>query len=175
MRRIAVLLAVTGILAAAGAASAATPGGTVRFFAEAVDTPTGPILFTGAIGDFGKATSMDKNGKPDSNGNFVKVVLRYGSFMIDATKLNAVAAKAPGSLNRTTCSFYFQATGPARVYDGAGRYKGISGTVSVTITFAGDGPLFTSGKRKGTCNTSNSGRLLSHYGEITGTGTVSFS
>jgi hypothetical protein len=36
------------------------------------------ILITGAIGDYGKTLTIDKNGKTDSNGNYVKMTLREG-------------------------------------------------------------------------------------------------
>ena len=48
------------------------------------------------------------------------------------------------------------------------------GTVSVTIHFLGDGPLYTSGPKKGQCNMSNSAKLVAQRGWITGEGTVNF-
>ncbi|MDQ6836268.1 MAG: hypothetical protein M3016_08790 [Actinomycetota bacterium] len=42
--------------------------------------PTSPTLekitFTGAIGDYGKATSQTKSGKTTPNGNYEKIVLQ---------------------------------------------------------------------------------------------------
>jgi hypothetical protein len=71
----------------------------------------------------------------------------------------------------TTCSGYFPVTAPVPVVKGTKAYKGISGSVSVTLTFAVVIPL-----QKGKCNLSNSGPNPSaQYGSIAGTGTVSFS
>ena len=112
----------------------------------------GPIVITGAIGDHGQTTSIDKNGKPDANGNFVRITLKKGTFEVNSTALNAKTAKAQPTVNRSTCSFDFTGTGPVTLFNGTGLYAGISGTLSITITFAGVGPLYTSGKHKGQCN-----------------------
>jgi hypothetical protein len=47
----------------------------------------------GAIGDHGKTLSTDKNGKPDSNGDFDKPTSQKGSFEVDATALNTRTSK----------------------------------------------------------------------------------
>ena len=167
--------ALAGLVLVVAAAAAPPVGGPIEFYAPATNTPEGTITFAGAIGDYGKALSMDKNGKPNTNGNFVKTTLRYGGFIVDVTALNKVAAKAPASIiNKTTCSFAFSATGPVTLGHGTGLYKGVSGTVNVTIHFLGDGPLYTTGAKKGQCNQSNSAKLLSQRGWITGEGSVKF-
>jgi hypothetical protein len=73
------------------------------------------------------------------------------------------------------CSFAFTASGPVTLFNGAGLYKGISGTVNITISFVGVGPRFTSGTKKGKCNFSNIAKPLASSGAISGRGTVKFS
>ncbi len=36
------------------------------------------ILITGVIGDYGTATTIDKNGKVDENGDYVNIALKHG-------------------------------------------------------------------------------------------------
>src|ERR1039457_2695430 len=45
-------------------------GGCVKIFAAPSNGAGGTILITGAIGDYGKALTIDKNGKTDSNGDY---------------------------------------------------------------------------------------------------------
>lgn len=57
-----------------------------------------------------------------------------------------------------------------------GLYKGISGTLSDTVTYAAVVPRYTSGKEKGQCTfTSNSIQPLDQISSFTGSGTVKFS
>src|ERR1041385_8511879 len=89
--------------AMAGAGWGAVSGGKIRIFADAsTEGAVSKILFTGAIGDYGTATSMDKNGKVDTNGNYVKMALKKGTFEVDSTALNAKLNKAPGTFNKST-------------------------------------------------------------------------
>ena len=163
---------VVGIVSAAGSPA----GGRIELYASAGNSPVGTIVIAGAIGDSGKTLSMDKNGKPDSNGNFVKITLKRGTFVVDSTALNKKTAKAPPSIvDKSTCSFAFTGSGPVTLSKGTGLYKGISGTLMITINFLGDGPFFKSGKSKGQCNQSNSASLVAQQGWITGNGNVKFS
>ena len=58
------------------ATTPSTPaGGSVKIFATPGNGPGGTILITGAIGDYGKTLTIDKNGKTDSNGDYVKITL----------------------------------------------------------------------------------------------------
>ena len=118
---------------------------------------------------------MTKHGKPDANGNYVEITLHNGTFEIDSTALNRKTANlAPSSLNKKTCSFAFTGSGPVTLFNGTGLYKGISGTLTVTINFIGYGPLFTSGATKGQCNTSANAQPLAQHGWIVGKGSVKF-
>jgi hypothetical protein len=166
------------LLAASAALGAGMPaGGVTNLFA----TPEGEsgvhttVLFTGAIGDHGQALTITKNGKANANGNYVKVTLTRGTFEINSTILNARANKAHPSGDSTTCSGALEVAGPVSLFDGTGLYTGISGTLTVTETFAFNAPRFASGADKGKCNTSATAQPTAVYSSIIGTGTVSFS
>jgi hypothetical protein len=169
------VLAAAGV--AVGAASAApTPkGGPIALFATISPTSTpGKIVLAGAIGDWGKVTSIDKNGKPDDNGNFVEVTLKKGTFEIDATVLNKTMANPrPQVQSGVTCSIAASGTGPVTLFDGTGLYQGISGTANVTMTFTGVGGRYQSGAKKGQCEQEN-GAPLAMLGSVIGRGTVHF-
>jgi hypothetical protein len=163
-----------GVLFGANAALGAgmEPGGSVHVFAT--PGPTGTILLTGAIGDYGKTLNINANGKVDANGHYVKVNLKHGTFEINAVALNVKLAKVNPSINKTTCSGEGSGTGSVTLLDGTGLYKGLSGTLNVTASFAVIAPRFTSGKSKGQCNLSNSAQPVDQYSWITGSGTVKF-
>jgi hypothetical protein len=155
---------------------ATTPaGGVVKVFATPSNGAGGKIVIAGAIGDYGKTLSIDKNGKTNPNGNYVKITLKKGSFEVNSTTLNAKFNHTEPTVNKSTCSAWFSGTGPVSLFDGTGLYTGISGTVNITETFAFIAPRFTSGKDKGQCNLSNNAQPLSQYASITGTGKVKFS
>jgi len=155
---------------------ATTPaGGVVKVFATPSNGASGKIVIAGAIGDFGKTLSINKNGKTNANGNYVKITLTKGTFEVNSTTLNAKFNHAQPTINKSTCSAWFSGTGPVSLLDGTGLYTGISGTVSITETFVFIAPRFTSGKDKGQCNFSNNSQPLSQYSSITGTGKVKFS
>ena len=164
------------LLLAATASGAGMPmGGAINVFVTpSNDGIHGPIVITGAIGDYGQTTSMDKNGKPDANGDYVMITLKQGTFEINATALNAKINNAQPTVDKTTCSFSFSGTGPVTLFKGTGLYNGISGTVNITVTFAGVGPLYKTGKHKGQCNLSNNAQPLAQYGSISGTGMAKF-
>ena len=161
------------LLATVAFGASTPPGGSVHVFAT--PGPTGTILLTGAIGDYGKTLDIDANGKVDPKGPYVKVNLKQGTFEINAVALNIRLAKLNPPVNKTTCSAEGSGTGSVTLLDGTGLYKGISGTLNVTVTFAAIAPRLTSGKNKGQCNLSNSAQPVDQDGWITGTGTVKFS
>jgi hypothetical protein len=173
----AAMVAALGVTAAlVGPAAAAAPaGGPVAVYAAAGgNSSSQKIVFVGAIGDYGTATSIDKNGKVNPNGNFVKAKLKKGTFEIDATAVNKTLNNAsPQVANPATCSATFSGTGEVKFFNGTGLYKGISGTANVTITFGGVAPRYKSGQRKGQCMR-NYGNPHAQFGFVTGQGTVSF-
>ena len=136
-------------------------------------TPTKEkILITGAIADYGTAISQDKNGKVDPNGNFEKVTLKHGGFMIDATALTKAIQKqfSKEPINPTNCSLALTGTGPSTIETGTGAYAGISGKLKITLTVAGIAPK----TNKGRCNLSTSAPFYGQYQGVTATGSVSF-
>lgn len=171
-----VLGALVGNASAFGSSTSGTPaGGPLRVFATSGNGATGTIVVTGAIGDYGKQLQMDKNGKANANGGYVEITLKKGTFEVNATTLNAKLAKAPGTFDKATCSFSVTESAPTTLFNGTGLYKGISGTVNITVNFAGVGPRYASGKNKGQCIKSNNAKLLAQYSAIIGAGTVKFS
>jgi hypothetical protein len=164
----------TALFGAAAAYGAGMPaGGSVHVFAT--PGPTGTILITGAIGDYGKTLDINASGKAVANGRYVKVTLKQGTFVINAVAFNVKLAKLNPGVDKATCSAEGSGTGPVSLIDGTGLYKGISATLSATATFAFIAPRFTSGKDKGQCNLSNSAQPLDQYSSIDATGTVHFS
>ena len=128
-------IVILAALASGGSAFASrvadTPaGGGVYIHATGSNGPAGTIIITGAVGDYGKTLSINKNGKTDNNGNFVRITLRQGTFEVDATALNARESHTQALINKTTCSIHFTGTAPVTLFNGTGLYKGIKGKVS---------------------------------------------
>jgi opacity protein-like surface antigen len=134
----------------------------------------GTIVITGAIGDYGKTQSIDKNGKKDPNGVFQKVTLKRGTFVVDTTALDKKLNSAPFKPNPATCSANSSVTAPTSLSKGTGLYFGIGGSVKITVTFAAIAPRYTSGAKKGQCNFSNNAPALAQFSSITGVGSVTF-
>jgi hypothetical protein len=175
---LAVLL--TGAVAGVASAARATPpaGGVIHLYVTPPPNFNGAvfkIVVIGAIGDYGTATSIDKDGKVDSNGNYVRIRLRKGTFEVNSVALDKKTNNAPPSIvNTATCSYGFGGSGPVTLFNGTGLYAGISGTLRITQTFAAVGPPHETGPKKGECNTSNNAQPLAIYGSITGGGKVRF-
>ena len=151
-------------------------GGAIKVWVASPGATVSRIVFTGAIGDYGTATSINKDGKADKNGDYVKIALKDGRFEVNAVALNKKTNNAPPtSLNKTTCSAYFSGSGPVTLFNGSGAYKGISGTIKITEVFAFVGPRYTAGAKKGQCNLSNSAQPVAVYSTLTGSGTVKYS
>jgi hypothetical protein len=162
--------------AAAPAVRATAPaGGAIRIFVNPGNGPSGTIVIAGAIGDSGTTLTIDQNGKTDENGNFEKITLKKGTFEVNATVLNAASNGVRPIFNATTCSAYFSVTDPVTLLKGTGLYKGISGTLTITESFAFVLPTITSGAKKGQCDQSNNAQPIAQYGVIIGNGTVKFS
>jgi hypothetical protein len=159
-----------GAAASAGAASAPN-GGSIAFFG----TPTGnliggTILVTGAIGDHGTYLTIDRSGKPDLNGAYVRVTLTKGSFELNDTTLNARASHASPAINEVTCSGATTVTAPVPILDGTGLYRGISGSASVTEFFA----FLLSHIANGKCDAASAATPIARYFSIIGGGSVRF-
>lgn len=164
-------LALPGV--ATGAASTVPASGPIAILATVGSGPSGKILVAGAIGDWGTALTIDKSGKPDENGNYVKVTLKKGSFEIDSTALNKKTANPrPQVASDTTCSVSASGSAPVTLFNGTGLYKGITGTINATLTFTGVGRRYQSGAKKGKCD--HGPNPLAVLGSVIGRGAVQF-
>ena len=176
---IATAFAVAAVGAAVAAATSSTPaGGSIHIFGTSPGTGGGgKALITGAIGDHGTSLTVNKAGKPNSNGSYVKLTLTRGTIMLNKTKLDANVNRAFGSLvvNSATCSYAVVASGALPVVGGTGTYTGISGTADITVSAGFVLPRYTSGAHAGKCNESNSAQPTASLQVVDGTGTVSFS
>lgn len=167
-------LVVAGVAASAAPAAAPT-GGAIALFATVGDSPSGKIVVAGAIGDWGDTLSIDRDGRPDLNGNFVRVTLKKGTFEIDSTALNKkMANPRPQIASDVTCSVATSGSGPIKIFNGTGLYKGITGTAMVTLRFTGIGTRYQSGPKKGQCSHSENVKPLAMLGSVVGRGTVHF-
>jgi hypothetical protein len=171
---VAALAVAVGLLVAP--AGAAPAGGPIELYASAGNAGSQHVVVVGAIGDYGKAVNVNKNGKPNPNGNFVKLKLQNGTFMLDVTAVNqSVNSDASPQVGSTaTCSAAFTGGGQVTFLNGTGLYKGISGTANVSITFGGVGSRYKSGAKKGQCKQGDPSPRAS-FGFVTGQGTVNFS
>jgi hypothetical protein len=154
---------------AAAVAIAAPKGGKIEIFVTPGKTQgEGTIVVAGAIGDYGTTTKRSKSGIGEA-------VLHSGTFQVNLAAISKKLNNAnPTLFNTKTCSYVFGATAPVKILNGTGLYKGISGTLMLTETFAGYGPFYASGAHKGKCNTSNNAVPLAQWGSVTGIGTVTF-
>ena len=136
----------------------------------------GTVLLTGVIGDYGKTINANASGKPQKKGGYVDLLLKKGTILINIQAFNKATNNAqPTDFNTTSCSASIVASGPAPIVSGTKAYTGITGSVTLTATFAFVGPFYTSGSKKGQCNTSNNApNPPGFFATITGTGTVSF-
>ena len=170
---IAAVLVAAGLVAASlatistGAGAASPSGGLIKFWAVQSTPQTVSITITGAIGDFGTVTTVDKNGTADQNGDYSLVKLQSGTFMINLTSWKKKNSKVSFHINPKSCSSQGSATGPVSVSNGTGDYEGISGHLSYTETDAWILPRTAGGK----CNDTNP---LSYFAMQTGSGVVSF-
>jgi hypothetical protein len=162
-----------GATTALGSATATTPSrGTINVFsAQRGFTTSSQIFVTGVVGDYGTTHSIDKNGKTDPNGHYLKVVLKKGTFEVNALALANKLANQKPTAYKSTCSGQTVASGPVTVFDGTSLYAGITGTATLTVNAAYILPRYTSGTEKGQCNDTEP---IMVYTSITGSGKVSF-
>ncbi len=169
-------VALAGGVFLGGSAVAATPvSGQTQIWAN-LGNGSGPfsVLFTGVIGDHGMAYSATSSGSITKKTSGYKLfVLQHGSFLVNSKTLNAALNNnnaPPTTENNTTCSATFVVTDPVTLVKGTKAYSGITGTITVTVSFAELGPK----NKNGSCNESNNAKPLATYGSVSGTGTVSY-
>jgi hypothetical protein len=173
----AVVAVIAAVLTTSASAAGTTPaGGVIGIYASpGMSGAVARIVITGAIGDYGTATTIDKDGKVDQNGGYVRIVLKHGGFEVNSIALNKKAnAARPTTNSSTTCSFSVSSSGMVTLFNGTGMYAGLNGSAHITETFAGVGPRYASGPKKGKCNMSNNGRPLAFWSGIDGLGKVTF-
>ena len=123
-----------------GSTTAATPAGSVQLTAYTDnDGPTSTVILSGAVGDYGKARSVNPDGSVNPNHTSqLNLVLAHGSFRLSVADLDKkfVAVLAGLRVNTTTCSGTASASGsvPVVAGSGTGPYKGVHGTFVLTIT-----------------------------------------
>jgi hypothetical protein len=165
------LLAISGVLGVAVAQGAGSPtGGTVRIFVVPAQAQgSGKVVLTGAIGDAGSSHKVNKSGAGVMTLHKGTIDFNLAQLMKKQNNPHTILA------NKTTCSFVAAFTAPVPITGGTGAYKGISGTLMITETFAAYGPLYTSGTKKGQCNQSQNAQPLGFYVSVQGIGPVKFS
>jgi hypothetical protein len=158
--------------AASPVSSSPPQAGTITVFSTVSQSLRLPAIVAGAIGGHGTFLSIDRDGRPDINGDYAKVILSGGSFRIDGRQLTrSVKPMAPS--NNRTCSVVLAGSGPVPVYDGTGAYAGIHGTLHGTARFGAVVSRYRSGPRAGRCNQSQSA-VASVLGSLIMSGRVAF-
>jgi hypothetical protein len=172
----AISLALAGAALLAGStalqANASAPaGGAINLFSHPTTSGTsGTILIAGAIGDNGRYLASDRNGNPDPQGSYLKIILNKGTFEIDATSLT----DKPQAHDTATCSAVFSGSSTGAVLHGTGLYAGIRGTLHTSELHALLASRYRSGKNKGQCKLGGNVRPIAEYDSLSATGNVSF-
>ena len=115
-------------------------GGVVRITGYSDnDGPMSSVVVTGVIGDYGKAIRTNSSGSPAAEYNELDLHLGLGSFGLNIARLESeLGAAISGHFptNATTCSGEIVVSGGAPIDSGSGTgaYKGLSGTLQLTIT-----------------------------------------
>jgi hypothetical protein len=150
-------------------ASAPTNGQRLSFTDYSTsDRPTSTVVLTGAVGDYGTATRISDTGTIDPrHGGELKLVLSKGSFRLNIAGLEheLVSAFRDFPANHSTCSGAVRRTDTAPIVEssGTGAYKGISGSLTMTVSIAEVDP-------KSQCD--SSGAFLAQIVLLTGSGTI---
>jgi hypothetical protein len=164
----------TGVASASYAAESSKPagphvptsGGTVHVTGYSDnDGPTSRVVVSGVIGDFGEALRNGSDSELDLR-------LTRGSFTLGITGLESEIAKAISGHfppNATTGSGEVTVSGASAIDSGSGTgaYKGLSGTLTLTITI-------NEVESPPRCPTTDTAPFLAQTVFITGSGTVAF-
>ena len=111
------------------------------------NNPVIPVAWRGLVHAHG---TFSPNGPPPAKG-------QVHTFITSAGNLTAKVTAAPAnsqSSNLKTCHFAFSTRVVFAVVGGTGKFHGASGKGAVKVYFAGYAPRYTSGPKKGQCNTS---------------------
>jgi hypothetical protein len=165
----------TGLTSAFASSSPQRTAGQIQAFGTpALNGGPGTVLITGAIGDYGKTLKINKAGQQDPKGTYSLLELSKGTIVTDGAPLQKriQAGSARANLSPVSCSLEGSVTAPEPIISGTGAYAGITGTLQVTFTFAELAPTYTSGPKKGHCDTSNGPDAT--FATTRSSGTVSF-
>lgn len=188
MRRIVAVVACGGLLGGlaagllgglvpAAVAGASPTGGAEKVWVTPSPTGTsvkhpGKVMLTGAFADYGKSVSANASGKPSKNGTYKLLTLEKGTILVNGSELNAAFKNLqPQTFSQTTCSGDAHISAPVTLVKGTKAYVGISGTFTITATFA----FITAKTKSGSCTMKTTSPGLATYSSVTGSGTVSFS
>jgi len=147
--------------ASAGSAAPKPGAGTIHVYL--VNTSLNPnaandILITGSFSDHG-------TGKKGTWS------LAKGTITVNNAAVGAIVNSPTwGTSYTSSCSFDGVAKGPVTIVSGTGAYVGITGSLSFTLTEAGQGPLLKNGK----CNDANNAQAVAQDLIGVGSGNVSF-
>ena len=128
---------------AAGVTSAAKTSaadGTVHFigYSKNSDGPDLTAILTGAVGDYGPAVTVHPNGTVDpEHTSELRLGLKKGSFRLSIASLDKKIVSVTSHWPSTpTCSFHLSVTAATPVVSGSGTglYRGISGSINMTVT-----------------------------------------
>jgi hypothetical protein len=172
----AISIALAGAVLLAGdtalQAAASTPaGGAINLFSNPTTSGTsGTLLIAGAIGDHGRYLASDRDGKPDAQGNYLKIILKKGTFEVTVTTLT----DKPRARDKATCSAIFSGSATGAVLNGTGLYAGIKGMLHVTQIHALLASRYTTGEKQGQCKLGGNAGPIAEYDSLSATGKVSF-
>ena len=168
-----VLRAEGATTASSTAPSTAPKAGKISIFQTVGYTGKGSTTVTGVIGDYGTEHPTNREGVADTNGDFEKVVLKHGTFLMDERALNGNSTQLHTNSSQKTCSISYHGTSGIPVSGGTGRYAGISGTVTGTFYLGVVEPRITSGRFAGICSSKNVTGAR-HFSVLISSGSVSF-
>ena len=177
MRRVRIAAVAAGLaavlLSAALASAASSAGGSIRLYVSGSGQLHQKVLIVGAIGDYGNATSVNADGKPNANGNFEQLKLQNGALLIDSTKFNAAGRTArPTLASEKTCSVAVSWSGTGSIVSGTGLYRGIHGNLKLQGTFAGVSARLKRGPHKGQCQMGSNVTPRALFISVSGAGNV---
>jgi len=145
----AMVLTATPALASTAVTGPESAYGVIYGKAATANNPVIPTAWYGLVsahGVFSTGGSAPKKGQ-------------HHTFYTSAGNLTAEVTAPPAnqqSQNLKACHFWFATYVDFKIVGGTGRFAGASGSGAVEVYFAGYGPRYTSGKKKGQCNTSPS-------------------
>jgi hypothetical protein len=114
--------------------------GTVHFigYSKNSDGPDLTVILSGAIADYGPAVTVHPDGSTDpEHSSELKLGLQHGSFLLSIANLDKKLVSVTSRWSSTpTCSFHVSVTAPTPVVPGSGTglYRGVSGSVNMTVT-----------------------------------------